>query len=231
MDSIQHLSFNKTMKNSLMYTSLDKTYSNHEIKGYMALYSIHIEIEKTISKNLFNLEAEGMVVYVKDGEKASTVLMIPLGIYTLKELEKKFQTGLLHLKLSVENERVMLVIPDGYRVVISPNVINMLGMNIKPDEWISKKNNYSKPFESVERLQLHCKQLDKSKYLIDGLYTNCLCVIPLTINQTVIQYTPQNLIYLPIENPTRYLDFKILDQNGAEVEVKNISLQLLNKQQ
>ena len=107
----------------------------------------------------------------------------------------------------------------------------MLGiLNIKNDEWVSKKKNYSKPFESVERLQLHCKQLDKSKYLIDGLYTNCLAVIPLTINQTVISYIPTKLIYLPIENPTRYLDFKILDQNGTEVEVKNVILQLINKQ-
>ena len=78
------------MKNLLMYTSLDKTYSNHEIKGRMALYSIYVEIIKTIP-NTFNLEAEGMVVYVKDGEKASTVLMIPLGLYTLKELEKHFK--------------------------------------------------------------------------------------------------------------------------------------------
>ena len=60
-------------------------------------------------------------------EQASTVLMIPLGLYTLKELEKKFQTG-LDLKLSVENEWVMLVIPDGYRAVISPNIIDMLGI-------------------------------------------------------------------------------------------------------
>ena len=73
------------MKNLLMYTSLDKTYSNHEIKGQLTLYSIYVEITKTIP-NTFNLEAEGMVVYVKDGEKASTVLMIPLGLYTLKEL-------------------------------------------------------------------------------------------------------------------------------------------------
>ena len=62
----------------------------------------------------------------------------------LKELEKKFQTG-IDLKLSIENERVMLAIPDGYRVVISPNIINMLGIcNIKNDEWIAKKKNYSK---------------------------------------------------------------------------------------
>ena len=53
-----------------------------------------------------------------------------------------------------------------------------------------KRKNYSKPFKSVERLQIHCKQLEKSKYLIDGLYTNCLCVIPLITDQTVIQYTP-----------------------------------------
>ena len=94
-----------------------------------------------------------------------------------------------------------------------------------------KKKNYSKPFKSVERLQLHCKQILKSNHLINGLYRNCLCVIPLPPDQTVIQHTPTNLIYLPIENPTRYLDFKILDQNGIDVSVKNITLQLLNKQQ
>ena len=101
----------------------------------------------------------------------------------------------------------MLAIPDGYRVIISPNIIDMLGiLNIKNDEWILKKNNYSKPFKSVERLQIHCKQLAKSNHLINGVYTNCLCVIPpLITDQTVIQHTPQNLIYLPIENPMRYL--------------------------
>ena len=48
------------MKNLLMYTSLDKTYSNHEVQGQLALYSIHIEIEKTIL-NLFNLKVQGQL--------------------------------------------------------------------------------------------------------------------------------------------------------------------------
>ena len=165
----------------LTYTSLDKTYSNQEVKGRIALYSIHVEIQKTIP-NTFNLEIDGLVVYLKIGERAATNLIIPLGLYTLKELEMKFQIG-IDLKLSIENERVMLSIPNDYKVIISPNIINMLGIcNIKRDQWIAKQNNYPKPFKSVERLLLHCKQILKSKHLI-----NCLCVIPLPPNQTVIQ--------------------------------------------
>ena len=183
------------------------------------MYSIHVEIEKTIP-NTFNLKVDGLVVYLKIGEKAAANLIIPLGLYTLKELETKFPTG-IDLKLSIENERVMLTIPDNYKVVISHNIINMLGiLNIKHDEWIGKKNNYSKPFKSVERLKIYCKQLEKSNHLINGVYTNCLCVIPLITNQTVIQYTPTNLIYLPIEYPTRNVDFKIIDQNGTDVPIK-----------
>ena len=88
------------MRTLLTYTSLDKTYNNQEVKGSIALYSIHVEKSKTIP-NTFNLEVDGLVVYLKNGELAATNLIIPLGSYTLKELETKFQTG-IDLKLSIE---------------------------------------------------------------------------------------------------------------------------------
>ena len=48
----------------LTYTSLDKCYSNHQIKGDIALYSIFIETYKTIPET-FNLEFDGAITYTK----------------------------------------------------------------------------------------------------------------------------------------------------------------------
>ena len=65
------------MKNLLTFTTLDKTYNNHEVKGRIALYSIHVEIQKTIP-NTFNLKVDGLVVYLKIGERAATNLTLPV---------------------------------------------------------------------------------------------------------------------------------------------------------
>ena len=46
----------------LTYTSLDKCYSNHQIKGDIALYSIFNETYKTIPET-FNLEFDGDITY------------------------------------------------------------------------------------------------------------------------------------------------------------------------
>ena len=76
--------------------------------------------------------------------------------------------------------------------------------------------NYSKPFQNVNTIDVYCKQLYESTHLIDGKYTSCLYTTPLLVNQTVIFHSPAKMIYLPVEYPTRYLDFKILYQNGKK---------------
>ena len=81
------------MKKLLTYNSLDKCYSNHEIKGDIALYSIFIETYKTIPET-FNLEFDGAITYTKKTVGTSaTVLVIPKGIYTLKKPRKTNSKG------------------------------------------------------------------------------------------------------------------------------------------
>ena len=218
----------------LTYNSLDKCYSNHEIKGDIALYSIFFETYKTIPET-FNLEFDGAITYTKKTVGTSaTVLVIPKGIYTLKSLEKQIQKGNdtdgINIKIQVEEQRIFLILPPEYDVILSPNILKMLRLtNIKTNEWIKKLENYSIPFQTVNTIHVYCKQLCKSTHLIDGKYTNCLYTTPLLVNQTVIFHSPAKLIYLPVEYPTRYLEFKILDQNGKNIPIKNIILQVLNK--
>ena len=56
-----------TMK-LLTYTSLDKCYSNHEIKGSIALYSIFIELTPPKVDQL-TLNEEGVIVYQQKTDK------------------------------------------------------------------------------------------------------------------------------------------------------------------
>ena len=218
----------------LTYTSLDKCYSNHQIKGDITLYSIFIETYKTIPET-FNLEFDGAITYTKRNVGTSaTVLVIQKGIYTLKSLEKQIQKGNdtdgIDIKIQVEEQRILLILPPEYDVILSPNILKMLRLtNIKKNEWIKKLENYSIPFQTVNTIYVYCKQLCQSTHLIDGKYTNCLYTTPLLVNQTVIFHSPAKHIYLPVEYPTRYLEFKILDQNGKNIPIKNIILQVLNK--
>ena len=132
--------------------------------------------------------------------------------------------------MQVEEQRILLILPSEYDVILSPNILKMLRLtNIKTNEFIKKLENYSIPFKTVNTIYVYCKQLCKSTHLIDGKYTNCLYTTPLLVNQTVIFHSPSKLIYLPVEYPTRYLEFKILDQNGKNIPIKNIILQVLNK--
>ena len=189
------------MMKLLTYTNLDKCYSNHEIKGDIALYSIFIETYKTIP-DTFNLEFDGAITYTTG--TSATVLIIPKGIYTLKSLEKQIKKGNdidgINIKIQMENQRILLILPPEYDVILSPNILEMLRLtNIKRNEWIKKLENYSKPFQTVNTIDLYCKQLCKSTHLIDGKYTNCLYKTPLLVNQTVIFHSPAKLIYLPVE--------------------------------
>ena len=197
------------------------------------MYSIFIETYKTIP-DTFNLEFDAITYNKKITGTSATVLIIPKGIYTIKSLEKQIKKGNdidgINIKIQMENQRILLILPPEYDVILSPNILEMLRLtNIKRNEWIKKLENYSKPFQTVNTIDLYCKQLCKSTRLIDGKYTNCLYKTPLLVNQTVIFHSPEKLIYLPVEYPTRYLNFKILDQNGQSIPIKNITMQVLNK--
>ena len=80
-----------TMK-LLTYTSLNKLYSNHEIKGSIALYSIFIELTPPKVDQL-TLNEEGVIVYQQKTDKelnyseSSKKIIIPQGTYSVNELE------------------------------------------------------------------------------------------------------------------------------------------------
>ena len=127
----------------------------------------------------FNLEVDGAVTYTKKitgtggTGTSATVLVIPKGLYTLKSLEKQIKKGNdadgINIKIQVEEQRILLILPPEYDVILSPNILKMLRLtNIKTNEFIKKLENYSKPFETVNMIYLYCKQLCKSTHLIDG---------------------------------------------------------------
>ena len=62
-----------------------------------------------------------------------------------------------------------------------------------------------KSFQTVNTIYLYCKQICKSTHLIDGKYINCLYTTPPLVNLTVAFHSPEKILYLPTEYPTRYL--------------------------
>ena len=217
------------MTTLLTYTSLDKTYSNHEIQGQIALYSIYMVIQ-TLP---LILKDDGLIIYQQGDQKGSTKIHVPEGRYSIKQFEKLVKKHISDFSIRMNKEgKVVFQVAITTRMVWSPNILDIVELNnaVYRGKWFTEGEHFSTNTFYTSKdttVQLHCKQLNQTNHLIDGLYTNCLAVFPLT---PVIEYTPINLIYLPIKNSTRYLDFKVLYGNGTEVEVKNVTLQIVNKQ-
>ena len=217
------------MTTLLTYTSLDKTYSNHEVQGQLALYSVYLVIQ-TLP---LILKDDGLIIYQQGDQKGSTKIEVPEGRYSIEQFETLVKKHVSDFSMRMNKEgKIVFQVSITTRMVWTPNMLDMVGLNneVYRGQWFTQGEHFSANTFYTSKdstVQLHCKQLSKSKHLINGLYTNCLAIFPLT---PVIQYTPQNLIFLPVENSTRYLDFKVLYGNGAEVEVTNIYLQLVNRQ-
>ena len=224
----------------LTYTSLNKLYNNHEIKGFVALYSIYIDL---VSSEL-SLSEEAMITYQQkifnDEDidayiNPSKKIIIPQGDYTVEGLESLIKKDItdFSLKLNKEN-RLEFQVDITTRMTFTKNLLLLIGFSQTFEgKWFSLGPHIAKiktiPQLKTSKLYIYCKQLCKSTHLIDGKYTNCLYVTPLLVKQTIIFHSPAKLIYLPVEYPTRYLDFTILDQNGKNIPIKNIILQVLNK--
>ena len=229
-----------TMK-LLTYTSLNELYSNHEIKGSIALYSIKIELTPPKVDQL-TLNEEGVIVYQQKTDKelnyseSSKKIIIPQGTYSVNELETLIKQHIPQFTLSLNKERTLeMFIGINTHMTFTKNMLKLIGIKeILEGHWLSLGPHFGrkkiiKSVQTVNTIYLYCKQLLKSTHLIDGKYTNSLYITPLLANQTIIFHSPAKLVYLPVEYPTRYLDFKILDQNRENIPIKNITIQVLNK--
>ena len=229
-----------TMK-LLTYTSLNELYSNHEIKGSIALYSIFIELTP-LKVDQLTLNEEGVIVYQQKTDKElnysepSKKIIIPQGTYSVDELETLIKQHIPQFTLSLNKERTLdMYIGINTHMTFTKNMLKLIGIKeILEGHWLSLGPHFGrkkiiKPVQTVNTIYLYCKQLLKSTHLIDGKYTNSLYITPLLANQTVIFHSPAKLVYLPVEYPTRYLEFKFLDQKGQSIPIKNIILQVLNK--
>ena len=98
------------MKKLLTYNSLDKCYTNHQIKGAIALHSIFIELLSSI----LSLTEEAMITYQQktfnDEDldayiNPSKKIIIPQGDYTVEDLESLIKKDItdFSLKLNKEN--------------------------------------------------------------------------------------------------------------------------------
>ena len=229
-----------TMK-LLTYTSLNELYNNHEIKGFVALYSIYVELKLPKVDQLI-LNDEGVIVYQQKTDKelnyseSSKKIIIPQGTYSVDELETLIKQHIPQFTLSLNKERTLeMFIGINTHMTFTKNMLKLIGINeILEGQWLSLGPHFGRKkilnsVQTINTIYLYCKQLCKSTHLIDGKYTNCLYITPLLVKQTIIFHSPAKLIYLPVEYPTRYLDFKILDQNGKNIPIKNITIQVLNK--
>ena len=220
-----------TMK-LLTYTSLNELYSNHEIKGSIALYSIFIELTP-LKVDQLTLNEEGVIVYQQKTDKElnysepSKKIIIPQGTYSVDELETLIKQHIPQFTLSLNKERTLdMYIGINTHMTFTKNMLKLIGIKeILEGHWLSLGPHFGrkkiiKPVQTVNTIYLYCKQLLKSTHLIDGKYTNSLYITPLLANQTVIFHSPAKLVYLPVEYSTRYLDFKILDQNGENIPIQ-----------
>ena len=223
-----------TMK-LLTYTSLNELYSNHEIKGSIALYSIFIELTP-LKVDQLTLNEEGVIVYQQKTDKElnysepSKKIIIPQGTYSVDELETLIKQHIPQFTLSLNKERTLdMYIGINTHMTFTKNMLKLIGIKeILEGHWLSLGPHFGrkkiiKPVQTVNTIYLYCKQLLKSTHLIDGKYTNSLYITPLLANQTVIFHSPAKLVYLPVEYPTRYLEFKSLIKKVKVFPLKTLS--------
>ena len=123
------------MKKLLTYNGLDKRYSNHQIKGDIALQSIFIELLSSI----LSLPEEAMITYQQkifnDEDldayiNPSKKIIIPQGDYTVEDLESLIKKDItdFSLKLNKEN-RLEFQLDITTQVTYTKNLLLLIGFS------------------------------------------------------------------------------------------------------
>ena len=107
-----------------------------------------------------------------------------------------------------------------------------------PDKYLKKTTlirltlppgSYKTSLDPLPRsLSLHCKQINKIKYEIDGQLSSLLARMHFSNYKAT--FSPIHLVFLELDIDQPHLDFKILDENNNEVIPRAFYLQLLNKE-
>ena len=79
-----------------------------------------------------------------------------------------------------------------------------------------------------QSLSLHCKQINKVKNKLYGQPSSLLA--SMHVSNYKATFPPIHLVFLELYTHRHHLDFKILDENNAEVIPWTFYLQLLNKE-
>ena len=156
----------------------------------MALYAIFLELQ-TLP---LNLKVEGLILYQQrandysEYSKESSRIRVPKGSYSIEDFEALVKKHIpdFSFKFNKDN-KIELQMAITTRIVLTPNLIEMASLSkALKAQWFTLGPHFSETpiYKQKDNgiLQLHCKQLAKSNHLINEVYTNCLCVLPLTTN-------------------------------------------------
>ena len=126
----------------ITYTNLDKpVYSNHEIEGKIALFSLYIEF----GKELITLNEEAVVLYRnkpdRDGEypDRSEKIIIKAGSYSLQEIQTLIKKHVPDFTLAINKENnFQMFIGVLSQIVLSKNLLSAIGMQESlSGKWLS----------------------------------------------------------------------------------------------
>ena len=206
-------------------------YSNHEIEGKIALFSLYIEF----GKELITLNEEAVVLYRnktdRNGEypdRSQKIIFKP-GNYSLQDIQTLIKKHVPDFTLGINKENnFQMFIGMLSQIVLSKNLLSAIGMQQSlSGKWLSL-GPYFGIKRNPQKLSLVCDEIDAATHFIDGRESKCIFISPLTAN--VLTYNPHYLIYYDVKYPTRYLNFKLLDEHGFDIPVKHIVIQLINKE-
>ena len=116
----------------ITYTNLDKdVYSNHEIQGKIALFSLYIEF----GKELITLKEEAVVLYRnkpdQDGKypDRSEKIIIKAGRYSLQDIQTLIKKHVPNFTLGINKENNFeMFIGLLSQIVLSKNLLSAIGM-------------------------------------------------------------------------------------------------------
>ena len=130
------------MKTLLTYTSLDKTYSNHETKGHLALYSVYMVIQ-TLP---LILKDDGLIIYQQGDQKGSTKIEVPEGRYSIEQFETLVKKHVSDFSMRMNKEgKIVFQVAITTRMVWTPNMLDMVGLNnsVYRGNWFTEGKHFS----------------------------------------------------------------------------------------
>ena len=178
-------------------------YSNHEIEGKIALFSLYIEFG---IHQLIALNEDAVVLYRnkpdRDGEytERSEKIIIKAGSYSLQYIQTLIKKHVPDFTLGINKENnFQMFIGMLSQIVLSQNLLSAIGMQrFLIGEMVIFGPLFWSERETPQKISLVCDEIDSATHFINGKESKSMYISPFTAN--VLTYNTQIISSITMSN-------------------------------